>query len=840
MSRTRIGWSHRRFRALALLGLITLAFAVWAYAALAADLPSPEALIVRAAPDTTKIYDRQGRLLYEVLDPRAGRRTRLRLADMPLQFRQAVMAVEDANYYSHPGIDAAGVVRAIVQAIQAEQIVSGGSTITQQLSRMLAFTPAERESRTVTRKLREMILAVRLTQAYSKDTVLEMYLNEVYFGQLAYGAEAAARTYFGKGVHELDLAESAMLAGLIQSPSATNPLVNPAAARERQRVVLGLMVKSSVISDQQAADAQAEPPHYATVGQADGAAILRAPHFVAYVRNLLEAQYGAERVNGGGLRVTTTLDLDLQERAEAAVRARLDDLKRRTRENGEPNYRVGNAALVALDPRTGEIRALVGSADYYDASIDGAVDVALSNRQPGSAIKPIIYATAFMRDYTPATVLSDVPTAFTTREGDPYQPQNYDTTWHGPISLRAALATSSNMVAVKVLDHVGIDATLETAKALGITTYDNSTRFGLSLALGGGEVSLLELTGAYAAFANAGRRVTPVAIRSVTAAGEAGTTGPDRNGIGAQAISPQVAYLITSILSDDAARIPAFGEDSVLHLSRPAAAKTGTTSDFRDNWTVGYTPDLVTGVWVGNADNRPMYQVSGITGAGPIWHDFMEIALAGLPAREFERPPAVISAEICDTSGLLATDLCQRRHSEWFVSGSEPLRADDSYVRADVDSVSGMLWSAGCRGERVSRVFRVLPPEARDWGREQGIAQLPGATCDAPLAGGAPADADALVMVSPAPHATFALTSQLPPAAQQIEIAARSGGASLRAVTLLVDGQAVGQFAAPPYRVLWQLAAGEHTAQAIGTDVAGNAVASAVLTFSVRGVAESR
>ncbi len=456
----------RRARVLAALGLLALAAAAGLYIALSADLPSPEAMIVRAAPDTTKIYDRQGRLLYEVLDPRAGRRTRLRLDQMPLQFRQAVIAVEDANFYAHPGVDIGAVARAIVQAVQAEQIVSGASTITQQLARMLALTPEERESRSVTRKLREMILAVRLTQAYPKDTVLEMYLNEVYFGQLAYGVEAAARTYFGKRASELDLAESALLAGLIQSPSAYNPLVNPSAARERQRVVLGLMAKGGVITDQQAAEAAAEPLHFAADGQRDGASVLRAPHFVAYVRNVLEAQFGAERVNGGGLRVTTTLDLDLQARAEAAVSARLDDLRRRTTENGEPDYNVRNAALVALDPRTGAVRALVGSADYFDAGIDGAVDVALADRQPGSAIKPIFYATAFMRDYTPATVLSDVPTAFTTREGDPYQPENYDHTWHGPLSLRTALATSSNMVAVKVLDHYGSTESAHLACAL--------------------------------------------------------------------------------------------------------------------------------------------------------------------------------------------------------------------------------------------------------------------------------------------------------------------------------------------------------------------------------------
>jgi 1A family penicillin-binding protein len=837
-----------------LLLLICLALLALATVWLTDDLPSADALLTRSSPDTTKLFDRHGRLLFELLDPRdsrAGRRTRIALNELPLHFRHAILAVEDANFYAHSGVDVVGVVRAIAQAVSEGRIVSGGSTITQQLAREVLLSRAERETRTVTRKLREMILAWRITQAYSKDTILEMYLNEVYFGQLAYGAEAAARTYFGKAARELDLAEAALLAGLIQSPASYNPLVNIDAARERQRVVLGLMVKHGYIDKGQAELAQNEALHFAS-SRLGFIPTMHAPHFVVYVRNLLEARYGAAVVNRGGLRVTTTLDLDLQERAETIVRQRLAELRRRTFENDEPDYNVHNAALVVIDPTTGEILAMVGSADYFDASIDGAVNVALAQRQPGSAIKPITYATALAKDYTAATVLSDVPTTFLTKENEPYAPQNYDRTWHGPITLRRALATSSNMIAVKVLDHVGVQAMIETARALGITTFNDSERFGLALTLGGGEVTLLELTAAYAAFANYGKRVTPMAIRSVDIGywllgRSPNSQYPISN---MQSLSPQVAYLITDILSDDFARMPAFGENSMLKLSRPAAAKTGTTTDFRDNWTVGYTPDLAVGVWVGNANNEAMYKISGITGAGPIWRDFMEEALKGKATRTFERPDGLVKVEICESSGLLPTDLCPRRRMEWFIVGAEPIRYDDSYRALTLDATTNLLWADGCKGSRITRVFYILPPDAQAWGRKQGIEELPIADCRLQMVqlteDGRPkteedvqllssvAHLPSLLVTSPAPNSVFALSSQLPADAQQIEVSARlNANVMLREVTLFVDGQPLATFTRAPYRALWRLTAGEHEVKAVGVDGDGRRVESESVRFRV-------
>lgn len=795
-------------------------------------LPATDSLITRSSPDATKILDRKGRLLYEILDPRAGRRTRVSLAELPLSFRQAVIAVEDANFYENPGVDLAGIARAAFQNLRAGQIVAGGSTITQQLAREILLSKEERQKRSFLRKTREALLALRITETYSKDQILESYLNEVYFGNLAYGAEAAARVYFGKPVRDLDLSESALLAGLIQSPAAYDPFVDLDAARARQRIVLGLMVKNTFISNDDMELAANEALHLQPISSAT---TIHAPHFVAYVRDLLESEYGAESVNRGGLEVVTSLDLDLQERAEAIIRKQMEEMDRQAKEGNEPDHNVHDAALVALDPTSGEILAMVGSADYFNEKIDGAVNVALANRQPGSAIKPITYATAFSTDYSPATVLSDVPTSFQTKEGLPYEPQNYDRISHGPISLRQALATSNNMVAVKVLDHVGLDAMIATARALGISTFTDSGRFGLALTLGGGEVKLLDLTAAYAAFDNGGRSVDPVGILSVDGAKSAFEREP-----GPQVVSPQVAYLITSVLSDDSARIGAFGEDSILQLDRPAAAKTGTTTDFKDNWTVGYTPDLVVGVWVGNADNEPMYKITGITGAGPIWHDLMQEALKTSPVREFVRPDGLVDVEVCDTSGLLPTAECARRRVETFVVGKQPTQYDKSYRSVALDAATGLEWAQGCVGPKVDRTFRILPADAIEWGIKQGIPQPPALNCkgiaaDVNRASGTELElTPALVITSPAQNSTFAPSSQLPVDQQQIEIAARPGSTTLLdQVTLVVDGKAIGAFTRPPYRAFWVLASGEHTVQAIGLDSQGMPVSSAAVRFAV-------
>jgi membrane peptidoglycan carboxypeptidase len=533
--------------------------------------------------------------------------------------------------------------------------------------------------------------------------------------------------------------------------------------------------------------------------------------------------------------VYTTLDLNYQRAAEDAVRRQLSALAEK--EPGKPDHNVRNAAVVALEPRTGDILAMVGSPNYFSVEIDGAVNAVLALRQPGSAIKPITYAAAFARDYSPATMLVDTREAFTTKEGDPYVPMNYDMRFRGPVLLRQALASSYNLIAVKVLQHVGIDALVQTARELGITTLDDSERWGLALTLGGGEVSLLQLTGAYAAFANGGARVPPRAILRVEdAAGRtlAAWDVPEP----VQAVSPQVAFLLSDVLGDNAARAPAFGENSPLRLSRPAAAKTGTTTDWRDNWTVGYTPNLAVGVWTGNADNSPMREVSGITGAAPIWRDVMQAILRGLPERGFAPPEGLVQVEICADSGLLPNPDCPHRRLEWFIAGREPTEMCGWHRTVRIDRLSGMLAGPNCPEDTVEeRVYVFWPPDALDWARGQGLTLPPTATCPlhpSDAASTPPAGSSGIVLVSPDPNAVYRLSAALPAGAQSLQLAARLLGEGGQAtVTFYVDGVAVGESAEPPYRIMWPMQAGEHSIRAVAVTASGERLTSETRRFTV-------
>ena len=482
---SKIRWFH-------VIGSLLFCIAVGGWVAwswLSTDLPSPGVLYERTAVPSTKIFDRKGRLLYEVMDPHGGKHSPVPLSEMPLDLRQATIATEDATFYLNPGVDLKAVLRAIWINLRGGDVISGGSTITQQLARNLLLSPAERGQRTLVRKLRETILAFRLARTYSKDEILALYLNEMYYGNLAYGVEAAAQAYYGKAVRELDLAECALLAGLPQSPTAYDPLVDRPAAQKRQATVLDLMVKSGSIDAAEAQLSKQEALHFAAAPFP-----IQAPHFVMHVCRLLEDEFGLEGLYRGGLRVYTTLDLDMQNTAQDIVRRRLAVLAERRQD--QPLRDVRNAAVIALDSRTGEILTMLGSPDYFDPRIDGAVNATLVTRQPGSSIKPLTYAVAFQQDYTPATMVLDVRTAFLSKEGEPYVPANYDRQFRGPVLLRDALASSFNLVTVKVLDHVGLPAMMDLARKLGITTFDDSDRFGLALTLGGGEVRLEELAAA--------------------------------------------------------------------------------------------------------------------------------------------------------------------------------------------------------------------------------------------------------------------------------------------------------------------------------------------------------
>jgi 1A family penicillin-binding protein len=838
----------RRYTVFILLLTIILLGGAWAlHTWLIADLPSPQELQSQAAVPSTKIYDRHGRLLYEIIGSHAGKHTPLPLDEIPLYLRQSTIATEDASFYTNPGVDAKAILRAIMINLQGGEVLSGGSTITQQLARNVLLPPGERTQRTLSRKLRETILAWRLVRTYSKDEILTLYLNETYYGNLAYGVEAAAQAYFGKSAAELDLAECALLAGLPQSPALYNPLVDPDAAKERQAVVLDLMVKHSYIDEAQARLAKEERLHFASVPFP-----IRAPHFVMHVRRLLEDELGLSTLEQGGLQVYTTLDLDMQDTARWIVRRRLAQLSEH--QGGLPDRNVRNAALVALDPWTGEILAMLGSPDYFNPRIDGAVNVTLAARQPGSSIKPITYAAAFdprhADPYTPATLVNDVRTSFVTQEGDPYVPVNYDHLYRGPVLLRQALASSFNIVAVKVLDHVGMEDMTALARRLGITTLDDSERFGLALTLGGGEVRLLELTAAYAALANGGYRVEPVAILRVEDS-QGNVLREQQPEMRERVLDKRVAYLITDILSDDTARISGFGEGGVLKLSRPAAAKTGTTTDWRDNWTIGYTPELVVGVWAGNADNEPMRHVSGVAGAAPIWHDFMEEVLKGRPVQDFAEPEGLVRVEVCSLSGKLPSPHCPHHKTELFIAGTEPREYCTLHRPVRIDVATGMLATTNCPPEQVTeRVYTFLPAEAAEWGRKQGIPQPPTKYChlhspdelqqaatdqqevrdsrpSPPYPLSLVSHSFSLVMTSPDPFSVFRLSPALPLGDQRIEVAARPTQETIIAeLVLYVDGEPLATLPSPPYRSMWPLTPGLHAFHAEGYDATGRRLTS--------------
>ncbi len=711
--------------------LASLAFAgvTGVYAYYARELPDYSQLDTRKVFQTARILDRNGELLGEFNDPQGGNRTVVRLDQIPKSLRDATIAAEDANFYRHPGFDPLAVVRALWQNFRGGTVISGASTITQQLVKNTLLTSEV----TADRKAKEALLALEVDRRYSKDKILELYLNEVYYGNLAYGVEAAARTYFGKAVGELDLAEVSFITGLPQAPATYDPYTNPTGARERQDYVLDQMERQGMISRAEGEAARAKPIVLRPLREGGGA--IQAPHFVVFIRELLERSYSADTLYREGLQIKTTVDLRLQRVAEKAARQHIDEIRAR---------HASNAALVAIQPGTGEILAMVGSVDFDDERIAGQVNVAMRPRQPGSTLKPFTYLTAFQtKNWSPATMLMDVPTTF----GGTYTPLNFDNKFRGPVSVRRALGSSLNIPAVYALEQVGLDQMVGTARRMGISGLRDPQRYGLSVTLGGDEVTLLDLVYAYTPLANGGqqagvplsaqppqnaaqRQVDPAAILEIR--DNAGRTlyqhraAPPR-----EVASPGLAYLITDILADDDARAETFGRNSALKLGRPAAVKTGTTDDYRDSWVVGYTPDLVAGVWVGNSDGSAMRDIGGASGAGKIWNAFMEEALAGVAPRPFPRPGDVVEQEVCALSGLLPTPECTERKTELFTQANLPTKRDDLHKRVEVCKANGKLaFDRVPPAGREVKVFVVFPPPYTDWGPKNGFPLPPTERCD--------------------------------------------------------------------------------------------------------------
>ena len=600
------------------LTFLLLCFA--AYLQLTNDLPDPNRLIDRQVPESTKIYDRTGQtVLYEIHGDQ--KRTMISLKDVPDNLKNATIAVEDKDFYKHSGFSLWAIFRTIVTNVLFEK-KAGGSTLTQQFIKNAVLT----NEKTFTRKIKEIILAYRLEKKFSKDEILQMYFNEIPYGSTAYGVEAASQRYFGKSARDLSLAESAVLAAIPQAPSRYSPYgPNKDLLIARQKYILDLMVKYGYITKDQANDAK----NTALVFKAPTDNML-APHFVMYIKEMLSDKYGEKTVEQGGLKIYTTLDLYKQKIAEEVI-------KEKTAIN-EKKYQATNAALVSIDPKTGQVLAMVGSRDYFNNDIDGQVNVALQPRQPGSSFKPIVYAASFIKGYTPDTVLYDVVTNFSTDPAKPYEPHNYDSKEHGPVTIRQALAGSLNIPAVKTIYLTGIDNVISLAQNLGYTTLNDKSRFGLSLVLGGGEVKLIEHANAFSAFAREGTKHPLAFILKIE--DKDGKVLEEFANQDEKVLDGNTARQINSILSDNPARSYVFGADNFLTLgSRPVAAKTGTTNDYRDAWTIGYTPSIVTGVWVGNNDNKEMKRgADGSVVAAPIWHDYMNRVLGNTPIEYFNAP----------------------------------------------------------------------------------------------------------------------------------------------------------------------------------------------------------
>ncbi len=681
-------WSWKRFfRGLLIVcgaGVLGVAFL---FAWYAKDLPTPGKIKKRTAPQATQILDRNGKPLYDVYGDQ--KRLSIDFKDIPQSIKDATISVEDKNFYKHHGVDFRGLIRGVILKPLTGERAAGGSTITQQFVKNALLSP----ERTIDRKIKELILSLEVEAMFSKDQILEFYLNEIPYGSNTYGIEAASETYFDKPAKELTLAQAATLAALPQRPSYFSPYGSHVdKLMDRRDFVLSRMHALGYITADQQVEADKEEISFVPRREQ-----ITAPHFVFYVRDILEQKYGPQLVLEGGLRVTTTLDLDAQSTAEKAIS---DSAKKLAR------YKADNAALTALDPKTGQILAMVGSLDYFDTAHQGNFNVATSPRQPGSSFKPIAYATAFKGTMAPATTLWDVTTDF-----GGYKPHNFDGKNRGPISVRSALDNSLNIPAVKTLALTGIENVLQTAKDLGITSLNQPERYGLSLVLGGADVPPLEMAGAFGTFASGGiHHQTSAILKVVDSRGRVLEEWKDKTNT---ALPPEVAYQMNHVLSDNQARTPVFGARSPLYFAdRPVAAKTGTTQEFRDGWTVGYTPSIATAVWVGNNDYSPMDHVDGVQIAAPIFHQFMASYLKGKPVEKFARPSTIVDATVDVLSGKKPTQYSPATITDIFAPWQLPKESDDIHVAVAVNKISGKLATENTPNDLVEmRVYTKLHSE---------------------------------------------------------------------------------------------------------------------------------
>jgi penicillin-binding protein 1C len=637
-------------------------------------LPSPHNLSRLQTEISTKIYDRNGVLLYKIYKDK--NRSLATFEELPKNVIDAFIASEDSEFFKHKGFSLKGILRAVVKNFK-EKRLTGGSTITQQLVKNTLLTP----EKTYSRKLKEILLAILVEQKYEKQKIFEMYINEVSFGGTVYGVKEAAYVYFKKDLNELTHAESALLAGLPKSPTTYSPFgQNPQLSFERQKEVLRLMLENSYINQKEFDEAVNEKVYFA-----QNKSQIKAPHFVIWVRELLEKEFGKEMVENGGLNVITTLDYDIQKKAENVAYSEIKKLK---------NLNVNNASVLVIKPETGELLAMVGSIDYFDQEYDGNVNVSLRKRQPGSSIKVVNYAYALSNGYSPSTIISDTPITYISKGQPPYSPKNYDGAFKGLMTLRDALAQSRNVPAVKVLNSYGVSKMVDLGEKMGIESWIDRSRFGLSLTLGGGEVTLLELAKIYSTIANYGNQVeiNPyISISNssdkivyenhclkqnlhktdinITINKDVKTENRKISCSKNQVLDERIAFQIIDILKDNNARSPAFGINSLLNIKEhpEVAVKTGTSNDLKDNYAIGFTKDFLVAVWVGNNDSSPMSHVaSGITGATPIWNNILTHILSSKPSKNWEVPDGVVKIGICSQIKSSDSQPCYKKF-EWFL-----------------------------------------------------------------------------------------------------------------------------------------------------------------------------
>ena len=645
---------------LLLLLLFLLSITSFALNEILVDLPSPNDLLTRNQKVSTKIYDRNGQLLFKIY--KKENRTPIKLSSLPKHVIDATLAAEDAEFYSHHGFSVKGIIRA-VQKFLKEEKVTGGSTITQQLIKNSLLT----SEKTLERKIKEIVLAIQVEREFSKDQILEMYLNEVSYGGTAYGIQEASQLYFSKDAFSLNLYEASFLAGLPKSPSRLSPFFgNIDDAFSRQKEVLKLMEVNKFISNDERANAQNSVLNFAP-NKID----IKAPHFVMYVKSLLIEMFGEEVIEQGGLDVITTLDLEMQKNAEGVVKNEVESLK---------NLNVGNGASLIIKPKTGEILAMVGSFDYFNGDLGSNINLTLTPRQPGSSIKVVNYSFALSRSFTAATILSDTPVTFDIPGQSPYSPKNYDGKFRGNLTLRSALAESRNVPAVKVLASHGVDQMFTTGKAMGITTWDNPSNFGLSLTLGGGEVRLIDLAQVYSVIANYGKKIPLNPVLKITnykgkIIYENKCALNPKDCESTSIIDERVAFILTDILKDNKARTPAFGSRSLLVIPNhpEVAVKTGTSNNLRDNLAIGFNQEYLVAAWVGNNDYSPMKKVaSGLTGATPIWNKIMKSLIEQEKSLDWEVPEGLVKLRICASTGTLTCEGCPVVRLEWFLKENAP------------------------------------------------------------------------------------------------------------------------------------------------------------------------